>query len=132
MSYVPPHMRPGFKPTARKESTHMLSHQVINVFETRDWKSSAGSLYFNGKGTTEHPHLHLVIGKTMPRVNRDVRVAVQMLAWSDGGQGSGGGGRTFIADEQVRDNWERQLGYCRMNADMSRECMWIMDYFTTG
>jgi hypothetical protein len=110
----------------------MLSHEVINVFETRGWKSSAGSLYFNGIGTTAHPHLHLVIGRTMPRVNRDVRIAVQMLAWSDGGQDRGGGGRTFIADEQVRDNWNDQLRYCRTNASMARELLWIMDYFTKG
>ena len=132
MSYVPPHKRPGFKPTAAKESTHMLSHQVIGVFETRGWKSSAGSLYFNGKGTTDHPHLHMVIGRTMPRIDRDVRIAVQMLAWSDGGQGRGGGGRTFVANEEVRDNWQNQRKYCRMNAEMAAEFEWIMDYFTSG
>lgn len=139
MSYVPPHLRKGFKPVEIAPRTHMTSGEVQHVLETRNWAVRAGGqLYFDGHGGSEHPHLHLQIASgrtgTLPRIDRDVRIAIVMLAWSDGRQHLGGGGKTFIWNEgnSVAPDWANVASRCDMNQAMKREFQWIMSYFTEG
>ncbi len=114
---------------------YMLPSDVRSAFERLGWVPYSGDLYFNGAGTTTHPHLHLKTSSQfrLVRVDRDIRLAVTMLAWSDGGQGRGGGGTTFIRDGNVRiQDWEDYIDIFRMSRAMADEFSWIMDYFTRG
>jgi hypothetical protein len=113
----------------------MLPSDVRRAFERLGWVPYSGDLYFNGAGTTRHPHLHLKTSSQLRlvRVDRDIRLAVTMLAWSDGGQGRGGGGTTFIDGGNVRiHDWEDYIDIMRMSQAMAGEFSWIMDYFTRG
>jgi hypothetical protein len=112
---------------------YMTRDAVSRAFQARGWvRGAGGDLYFNGLRTSAHPHLHARIGNFgMVRVGRNIQLAVSMLAWSDGMQGQGGGGRTYIRGGEVSDrNW--QLNAPPVNTAVHTEFMWIMDYFTTG
>jgi hypothetical protein len=135
-AYVPPHKREGFVERVEQESPHLYSGEVIKVFETMGWvHGSGGELYFNGRGTTAHPHLHLRIGDVssdyyrVMREKKDVRRAIAMVAWSDGGQGRGGGGVTFIRDGKLLEGVNGKLGRCNLSNAMYREILWILDFF---
>lgn len=112
----------------------MMPADIRDAFEDRGWKSrSGGELYFNGLGTTSHPHLHLQIASlrtgTRPREGGDIRLAVTMLAYSDGKHG-----KTFIkgAGETVVSNWSALAKSCPMSPSVRDEFAWIIDYFTSG
>jgi hypothetical protein len=112
---------------------YMTRDAVSRAFRARGWvRSAGGDLYYNGLRTTTHPHLHVQIGNYgMVRVGRNIQLAVSMMAWSDGRQGQGGGGRTYILDGEVNDpNWQQNAP--PVNSAVHTEFMWIMDYFTTG
>ena len=114
---------------------YMLPTDVSYAFRNRGWKPRAGGdLYFDGLGGTNHPHLHLRLSsQSLVRIDGDIRMAVKMLAWSDGGQGRGGGGITFIRDgDVIRQQWQAHMQNARMNASMAEEFAYIMDYFTAG
>jgi hypothetical protein len=114
--------------------TYMFTDDISKKFRDRGWvRGSGGDLYYNGNSTTEHPHLHLRIrGQRTVRVGGDIRLAVSMLAWSDGQQGRGGGGWTYIRDGEIHDrNWRRNQPSVRSGA-VIEEFAWIMDYFANG
>ena len=79
-----------------------------------------------------HPHLHMRFnGQGSVRTGRDIRLAITMLAWSDGRQGQGGGGQTYISDGKVTQrDWKSRVGLC--NGNMADELAWVMDYFCNG
>lgn len=55
-----------------------------------------------------------------------------MVAWSDGGQGRGGGGQTVWRNFVLIDqNW-RELRSRMANPDMLKEYNWIMSYLAEG
>ena len=113
---------------------YMMSDDVAAAFRARGWiRGAGGDLYYNGHGSTQHPHLHLRInGRSTVRVGRDIRLAVVMLAWSDGQQGQGGGGWTYIrAGNIVDQNWRRNQPTVDGGA-VVEEFAWIMDYFANG
>jgi hypothetical protein len=112
----------------------MFTDDISAAFRARGWvRGAGGDLYYNGRNSSDHPHLHLRInGRNTVREGRDIRLAVTMLAWSDGMQGAGGGGRTYIRDATVIDpNWRQNQPPVNYVA-VAREFGWIMDYFTTG
>jgi hypothetical protein len=112
----------------------MFTDDISAAFRARGWvRGSGGDLYYNGRNSTDHPHLHLRInGRGTVRVGRDIRLAVTMLAWSDGMQGRGGGGWTYIRDAQVNDaNWRQNQPPVNTVAVIN-EFLWIMDYFANG
>ncbi len=77
---------------------------VRQSFEARRWVVRQSDYYFDGRGGTAHPHLHMKIeargtvrdGVADQQLPGDIRGAVKMLAWSDGQQHQGGGGRSLI------------------------------------
>lgn len=112
----------------------MMPSDIRDAFIRRGWQSRAGGeLYFNGLGTTAHPHLHLQIASlrsgTRPQEGRDIRVSVCMLAYSDGRRG-----KTFISHDgdTVANNWSALAKSCPMSAAVRDEFAWIIDYFTSG
>lgn len=112
----------------------MMPSDIRDRFLDRGWQSrSGGELYFNGFRTTTHPHLHLQIASlrsgTRPRIGGDLRMAVTMLAYSDGRHG-----KTFIRDNgnTVVNNWAALGQTCPMNNETREEFAWIMDYFAFG
>lgn len=113
---------------------YMLGTEVTDSFKRRGWYPASGELFFDGRyeRQTTHPHLHMrVNGQGTVREGRDVRIAVTMLAWSDGRQGRGGGGTTFIRDGEVtRRDWKLFMARC--NGNMADELAWVMDYFVNG
>lgn len=115
---------------------YMLPTQVSEAFEKRGWKRrSGGDLYCDGLGGSEHPHLHLRLNTkaNTVRVGGDIRMAVNMLAWSDGNQGRGGGGKTFIHNGEVMLKvWQPYNASLGMNGGMAEEFAHIMGYFTLG
>lgn len=84
----------------------MEAPDVERVFRNRNWvRGAGGHLYFNGNGGSTHPHLHLILnGVGCVPSGGDARAAVRMLAFSDGAQGQGGGGVTYVgtADATLR------------------------------
>jgi hypothetical protein len=125
------HGSPSHTPTPE---AHMASDDISRAFQHRGWvRGAGGDLYYNGEGqSTTHPHLHLRIdGRNFPvPEGGDIRGAVTMLAWSDGRQGQGGGGRTYIRDNRVIDsNWHKHQPSVAVVVD---EFGWIMDYFANG
>lgn len=90
-------------PAATPPMAFLYSDDIKARFRARGWVWSSGSLYFNGNRTASHPHLHISIDgqRTVRRASRDwsegdIRAAVTMIAYSDGGQGRGGGGTTYM------------------------------------
>jgi hypothetical protein len=78
----------------------MMPAAVRQSFEARGWVAQQANLFFDGNGGSAHPHLHLILEsrgtvQTPPGAS-DIRSAVKMLAWSDGQQHNGGGGRLLI------------------------------------
>ncbi len=77
---------------------------VRQDFQARGWVVQQGNYFFDGQGGSAHPHLHMLIegrGTVQAGVagaggQGDIRAAVKMLAWSDGQQHQGGGGRALI------------------------------------
>ena len=115
---------------------YMLPTQLSDAFQKRGWSRRAGGdLYCDGKGGSDHPHLHLRLN-TAPNivpVGKDIRLAVNMLAWSDGQQHTGGGGRTFIQNGKVLLTvWQPYNASLGMNGTMAEEFAYIMSYFTQG
>lgn len=113
---------------------YIAREDVARAFRDRGWAPGAGgALYYNGNRTTAHPHLHLQInGYNTVRVGGDIRLAITMLSWSDGLQGQGGGGWTYISGGNVRDyNWRRNQPQINSGA-VIEEFAWIMDYFANG
>ena len=128
MAYVPKHKQPGYVPTVFAAPTTMDAESVSKVFETRGWIANSGNLYFNGNGTADHPHLHLMLDRSIKiALNGDVRKCVTMLAWSDGKQGQGGGGRNLVNKGVVYSNAQKTIGFCNMNAKMANECKFLLD-----
>jgi hypothetical protein len=127
MAWKPPHKRDGYVPQAIVPDTNYTADGVADVFKVRGWvRGAGGDLYFNGNRTTDHPHLHLKLNTGIKiALNGDVRGAVNMLAWSDGGQGMGGGGRTFVAGGALKANADTQIGLCNLNAAMANEVAFI-------
>lgn len=88
----------------------LYSDDIKDRFVARGWVWSSGSLYYNGNNTAAHPHLHVLINgrntvrRANPRVHPDdylssagdIRGAITMIAYSDGMQGQGGGGTTYM------------------------------------
>lgn len=88
----------------------LYSDEIKTRFRRRGWVWSSGSLYYNGNNTTAHPHLHILIdgqntvrapdasadADDYRRAAGDIRGAVTMIAYSDGMQGQGGGGITYM------------------------------------
>lgn len=132
MKWVPPHKREGFVATAVVPDTNFSSDGVADVYKTRGWvRGAGGDLYFNGNRTADHPHLHLKLNTSVKiALNGDVRGAVTMLAWSDGRQGQGGGGRTIVAGGAAYSNAQTTIGLCNMNAEMAGECTFILGGLT--
>ncbi|SFK23913.1 hypothetical protein SAMN03159338_3646 [Sphingomonas sp. NFR04] len=90
-------------PAATQPMAFLYSDDIKARFRARGWVWSSGSLYYNGNGTASHPHLHISIDgqRTVrrgspDRPEGDIRAAVTMIAYSDGGQGRGGGGTTYM------------------------------------
>ena len=115
---------------------YMLGTQITDAFVKRGWaKRAGGELYFDGKGGSDHPHLHLrvdTMGNVVP-IGKDVRLAVKMLAWSDGGQGRGGGGTSFIQNGEVKIRaWQGYNARLGMSGGMAEEFAFVMSYFTLG
>jgi hypothetical protein len=113
-------------------SDFMLHSEILDAFKGRGWVSRSGELFFDGRGGTLHPHLHMRIRRDATvRRGRDIRMAVHMCAWSDGMQHAGGGGRTMIRDgEPTPLDWRAQVRGC--NPAMAEELSWVMSYFTLG
>lgn len=134
MAYVPPNKREGFVPTPLAAQTHMTSSEVRHVFEQRGWRSNiGGDLYFNGNQTTAHPHLHMLLSSyERPRLGRDVRISIRMLAWSAGNGGVNFNSNALADDFQARGDWQTRRTNCGMNQAMQAEVNWIMSYFTEG
>lgn len=114
--------------------TLMMPDQIKRAFMDRGWvKGAGGDLYYNGNRTTAHPHLHLrtssIHAGPRPMVGRDIRLAVCMLAFSDGQRG-----RTFISNEgaTVTPGWRDVAARCPMSQATAAEFGWIMSYFTEG
>lgn len=106
--------------------------QCSDGFVRRGWvRGAGGDLYFDGVGGANHPHLHLRIAGTGGP--RDIRAGVSLLAWSDGNQGRGGGGTTFIHNGSVTITvWQPFIASKNMNGNMGEEFAYIMGYFTLG
>jgi hypothetical protein len=115
---------------------YMLPTQISDAFQRRGWaRRAGGDLYFDGRGGSDHPHLHLRLdtGSQVVPVGKDIRLAVRMLAWSDGNQGRGGGGRNFIQNgDPVLRVWQTYMVSLGMPASMGEEFAYIMSYFTQG
>lgn len=114
----------------------MFQTDVSDAFEGRGWnRQSGGQLYLDGNGGRLHPHLHLSV-VAIPGTSdgrREIRMGVSMLAWSDGRQGSGGGGITYIFQGRPTINaWRADIVNRGMNANMAAEFEWIMSYHTEG
>lgn len=114
--------------------TLMMPEEIKQAFVKRGWvKGAGGDLYFNGSKTTAHPHLHLktssIHSGLRPMVGRDIRLAVCMLAYSDGQRG-----RTFLSEagERVSAGWRDVAARCPMSEATAAEFFWIMSYFTEG
>ena len=110
----------------------MTRSEIADAFGARGWKGQSGEYYFDGNGGKLHPHLHMRFnGQGSVRTGRDIRLAITMLAWSDGRQGQGGGGQTYISDGKVTQrDWKSRVGLC--NGNMADELAWVMDYFCNG
>jgi hypothetical protein len=120
-------------PRAANAQPAMMSRSdLFDAFRRRGWVKQSAELFFDGTRFAEHPHLHMRLARD-PRVmrGRDIRLGVGMLAFSDGQQGRGGGGTTFISDGEVTRR-DPLLLRGRCNDAMWDELTWIYDYFTTG
>lgn len=112
--------------------TLMTRSEISDAFVARGWVARQGNFFFDGRGGSLHPHLHMMLASPPTvRTGRDIRMAVGMLAWSDGQQHRGGGGQTFIQGGQVTQrDWRMRVG--GVNGGMADELAWIMDYFANG
>jgi hypothetical protein len=112
--------------------TFMTRSDIADAFGARGWQGRSGEYFFDGRGGTLHPHLHMRFqGQSTVREGRDIRLAITMLAWSDGRQGQGGGGQTYISGGEVTQrDWKAKVGLC--NPAMAEELAWVMSYFTMG
>lgn len=127
---------------------------VRTAFANRGWVAQASELFFDGRGGASHPHLHLRLeGRGTVPVGGDIRAAVKMLAWSDGQQHAGGGGRLcirvgdnnfvqanvsmvvqnadFLFQEVTRSrvNFDAIMAMANANRELLDELRWIWDYF---
>lgn len=113
----------------------MTRSEVTEGFISRGWYQTQGNLYFDGslsRAQTVHPHLHLMIdGQGTVKQGRDIRLSIRMLAYSDGMQGSGGGGTNFITrGELTRRDYRDFMARC--NGNMADELAWVMGYYLDG
>jgi hypothetical protein len=112
----------------------MTPTEIKDAFVARGWvKRAGGDLYYDGHGGAAHPHLHLqtssIHAGPRPQIGGDLRLAVCMLAFSDGR-----GGTTFVSNygETVAPDWQVRAAQCPMSAPVHAEFSWIMSYFTEG
>jgi hypothetical protein len=117
--------------------TKMAPSDVREAFKRRGWAPRAGGdLYFNGHGTSAHPHLHLQLSSIRsglrPSEGGDIRIAVCMLAFSEGPRGPRG--KTFIDGygNNVARDWSTLAQAAPMSGTVRDEFAWIIDYFTSG
>lgn len=116
----------------------LFTDDISRLFRERGWRKQSAEYFFDGKGGSSYPHLHMHISQTNEfqsysvRSGGDVRGAIKMVAWSDGGQGRGGGGQTVWRNFVLIDqNW-RELRSRMANPDMLKEYNWIMSYLAEG
>ena len=113
--------------------TELTSYDVFDAFRKRGWvKGAGGELYFDGHGKTDHPHLHLRVKQGMHLPGKDIRMNVAMLAYSDGKQGQGGGGKTYILNGELRIKFWRPDAEKMENKALYDEFTYIMGYYTEG